>query len=200
MALKRTPLARGTKQLARSGFKRKTIAEVKDARVAKKKRATGTTAPRKTISKCYQIPPWFKSIPIGSHGNSPTQKRYWKVISDFVRQRDFQKYKGKCVSCAKRLEQWQDGQAAHYRRYATCNSYFKFHPDNIALSCSYCNQNEDGVIGHSFGEELKRRYGEKHLDWIEKENNKWRGVKLEDYIIVERVEKLLEENSWYILP
>jgi len=160
--------------------------------------------PKRTKNKLphkgYKVPDWFRSIPLGSHGNSPTQKRYWKVISAFTRQRDFNKYHGKCVSCGKRLESWQDGQGAHYRRYATCNSYFKFHPDNVALSCAYCNQNEDGVIGHSFGEELKRRYGEKHLDWIEKENNKWRGVKLEDHIMVGHVEKLLEDNPWFVLP
>jgi hypothetical protein len=198
--MKRSGIKRGTSQLARSGFKARKLGDIRNVAQGGKGTAKRLTAPKNGISKGYQIPQWFRSIPLGSHGNSPTQKRYWKVISDFVRQRDFNKYKGRCVSCGKRLEQWQDGQGAHYRRYATCNSYFKFHPDNVALSCAYCNQNEDGVIGHAFAEELKRRYGEKHLDWIEKENNKWRGVKLEDHIMVERVEKLLEENPWFVLP
>jgi hypothetical protein len=56
------------------------------------------------------------------------------------------------------------------------------------------------VIGHAFGEELKKRYGEHHLAWIEKENNVWRGVKLENHVIVAKVEQLLEENPWFILP
>jgi len=155
---------------------------------------------RKVQNKGYKVPGWFKSIPLGSHGSNPTQKRYWKVVSNLVRQRDFKKYKGKCVSCFRRLERWEDGQCAHYRRYATCNSYFKWEIKNLALSCSYCNQNEDGVIGYAFGEELKRRYGDKHLDWIEKENKKYHGMKLEDHEIVSRVEKLLEENPWFVLP
>jgi len=182
------------KPLKRTGFKKRTPLKAKTPLKSRK-----LASKRKTKKKGYIVPPWFKSIPTGSHGNTPTQKRYWKVISNYVRQRDFNKY-GKCVSCHRHMETWQEGDAAHFRRYSTCNSYFKFHPDNIALSCKNCNRNDDGVVGHSFGETLKKRYGDKHLKWIEKENLKHRGQKLEDHVIVEIVEKLLDENEWFVLP
>ena len=53
------------------------------------------------------------------------------------------------------------------------------------------------MVGHAFGQELIRRYGKKHLDWIEKENLEYRGKKLEVPRIVEIVEKLLEDNPWF---
>lgn len=145
----------------------------------------------------YKPPAWFTKIKPGSHGNTPTQKRFWRVISCFVRQRDFIEQKGCCVSCDTTLQRWQDGDAAHFKRFSVCNSYFKFNPDNVALSCKNCNRNDDGVVGHAFGEELKRRYGRDHLDWIEEENLKYKGIKLETHKIVEEVERLLVENPWF---
>jgi len=202
--------------MKRSGIKKLTYEEAlakkraKDALRAKNpaKRQIGTnkTKPKprrpkpKTKNKGYQIPAWFKSIPPGSHGSNPTQKRYWKVVSNLVRQRDFNTYRGKCVSCSTRLGSWQEGQAAHYKAFSICNSYFKFNEKQIALSCAFCNHRADGAIGYAFGEELKRRYGAEHLDWIEKENRKYHGKKMEDYEIVARVELLLAENPWFVLP
>lgn len=188
--MKRTPLKRKSSLKARTPLKR----SKSPAKASKGTKAT------KVPNKGYKPPSWFMSIPLGSHGNNPTQKRYWKVISNFVRQRDFNKYNGRCVSCKVKLERWQDGDAAHFKKYSVCNSYFKFHPDNIALSCKMCNQREDGVVGYNFGKELERRYGDKHIAWIEKENEKYRGQKLENHEIVARVEKLLEENPWFVLP
>ena len=154
----------------------------------------------KIASKGFKPPKWYMAIPTGSHGNTPAQKRYWKVVSDMVRQRDFKKYKGRCVSCPKRLGSWKDGDAGHYKAWSVCNSYFKYELTNLALQCKNCNRASDGEIGHRFGEELKRRYGEHHLLWISEENERWRGVKMETHEIVERVEKLLDENPEFICP
>lgn len=146
--------------------------------------------------KVYRPPAWFSKIKQGSHGNNSAQKKYWRVMSCFVRQRDHNKYK-KCVSCPTVYGHWMDYDAAHFKRYSVCNSYFKFHPLNLAASCKNCNRLDDGVVGHAFGEELKRRYGPDHLNWIEEENLKYRGMKLETHKIVEEIEKLLEENPWF---
>jgi hypothetical protein len=153
----------------------------------------------RSVKKGYKTPAWFNAIPVGSHGNTPAQKRYWKVTSDFVRQRDFEKSK-RCVSCSAFLDDWRDGDAAHYRAWSVCNAWFKYEVTNIALSCKNCNRLSDGSIGFAFGEELKKRHGEDHLKWIEKENLKHRGEKLEDWLIVERVGKMLDENPNFICP
>jgi hypothetical protein len=68
---------------------------------------------------------------------------------------------------------------------------FKYHMGNIGLSCGYCNFVDDGATGHAFGEELKRRYGPGHLDWIEQENLKHAGEQLSDQACVEAAAKIL---------
>lgn len=161
-----------------------------------KRKSTKKKKKTKVENKGFKSPPWFTKIKLGSHGNNVFQKRYWRVVSCIVRQRDHFEH-GKCVSCPAVYKRWQDYDAAHFKRYAVCNSYFKFDPLNIAASCKACNRNDDGVVGHAFGEELKRRYGQGHLEWIEEENARMRGKKMENHEIVERVEKLLDDNPWF---
>lgn len=139
--------------------------------------------------KGYQVPKWFRALPYGSHGSTPTQKRYWWVISQTYRADDFEKY-GRCVSCGKRLDDWRDGDLAHFKKYSVCHSWFKFERKNLALSCKGCNQRDDGMTGYQFGEELKRRYDKNIINWIEAENQKYRGQKLEEWQIVEKVAEI----------
>lgn len=175
--LKRTPLAR-TSALKAS----------KTPLGASKRKKTPTST--KTPKKGYQVPKWFKSLPLGSHGSSPAQKKLWKVISDTYRKEDWEKYNGKCVSCETRLERWQDGQLAHFKAWSVCNSWFKFERKNLALSCPNCNRLSDGMVGLKFAQELQRRHGHDILEWIEIENLKYRGQKLEVSICVDNVAQL----------
>ena len=94
------------------------------------------------------------------------------------------------MSCSKRLDDWHDGQLAHFKRYSVCNSWFKFARINLALSCPGCNQNDDGLVGFRFGEELKRRHGDDVIERIEAENLKYRGQKMEEWQIVDKVATL----------
>lgn len=146
--------------------------------------------PKKGKKAPYSVPKWFKALPVGSHGNTPSQKKAWKVVSDYVRERDFKKYAGKCVSCFRRLDRWQDGQAAHFRPWSICNGMHKFCTVNLALSCPICNYNSGADVGHEFGEELKRRYGEDVFKVLKEDNENHRGKKIEEWELVEMVAKL----------
>jgi len=184
--------------MKRGAFKKLTYKEAlkkKQAKVPKKGSRGLKVAkqPNKEKSKGYEVPKWFKSLPLGSHGNTPAQKKYWKVVSDFVRQRDFIKYNGKCVSCDNYLEHWKDGDCAHWRAWSLCNGFMKFELKNLALSCKGCNRASDGVIGHKFGEELKRRHNKNILNWIMVENEKHRGEKMERWKLVELAQHLLPD-------
>lgn len=170
------------KPLKRTGFKKKQ--PTTGSKLASKK------IKRKTRKEGYQAPKWFTRLKPGSHGSNAAQKKYWKVISDTYREEDWIKYNGRCVSCPKILEHWKDGDLAHFKRYSVCNSWFKYERKNLALSCKNCNRNDDGIVGHAFGEELKRRWGDDVIDWIETENLKYRGQKLETHEIVQRVAEL----------
>lgn len=185
--LRRTPLKRGTSQLKRSGFKQRARGLKTPLGAAKLKKTTTST---KTPKKGYQVPKWFKSLPLGSHGSSPAQKKYWKVVSDTYRKEDFEKYGGKCVSCETTLERWQDGQLAHFKAWSVCNSWFKFERKNLALSCPNCNRLSDGMVGLKFAQELQRRHGDDILEWIETENLKYRGQKLEVSECVDKLSQL----------
>lgn len=182
--MKRTPLQRKTALRPRTPLKRA-------------KRPLGASKrplkPRahKLSHKGYKPPQWFRDIVPGSHGNTPAQKRLWRVVSEKVRKEDFKKYGGKCVSCPAILPRWQDGQCAHFKRYSVCNAWFKYELKNLALSCPGCNQNDDGVVGHAFGEELKRRHGPDIIEWINAENEKYRGQKMEVWEIVAKAAELL---------
>lgn len=190
--------------MKRSGFKKKTLEEVKEKQASKIartkakprkaiKRKVKAKKPAKTPQKGYKPPSWFMSIPYGSHGSTPTQKRYWKATSDFIRKRDFEKYGGKCVSCPRILADWKDGDCAHFKKYSVCNSWFKFHHTNLALSCKKCNKRDDGVVGHAYGEELKRRHHKAIVDWIETTNRCYKGQKMEQWEIVEKVLEMFPE-------
>jgi len=184
--------------MQRTGFRQQSIEEVKakqDAKIAptrlklaskpiKAKKAS------KSKKKGYQVPKWFKSIKLGSHGSSPAQKKLWTVVREKYLQEDFIQFQGKCVTCNTRFERWQDSQLAHYRAWSVCNSFFKYERKNLRMSCSNCNRLSDGVIGKRFADALVAQYGEDHLDWIETENLKYCGQKLEEYILVGMAEKI----------
>lgn len=139
----------------------------------------------------YKVPSWFMKIKPGAHGATPTQKRAWRIVSEYVRKRDFEKYKGKCVSCGKVFVQWEDLQAGHYKPWGSSNSWFKYDLTNINGQCNHCNMNSGADIGFCYGQEMKRRYGKNILAWIEKENEKYRGQKMEEWELVAMCEKLL---------
>lgn len=59
---------------------------------------------------------WIKAIPPStSHGTGTLQKRLWRLVSDFVRIRDWYKY-GTCVATGVKIENWRSGDAGHTAR------------------------------------------------------------------------------------
>lgn len=134
------------------------------------------------------------AIPPGGHGSTPIQKRLWRVVSDYVRQRDYERYQGRCVSCGAVFGHWRDAQAGHYLPFSVCHSWYKFSPENIHAQCHGCNMGlyrSGAHIGHAMGEELKRRYGPDILTTIIANNEKFRGKKMEVWEIVAFAEKLV---------
>lgn len=139
--------------------------------------------------KGYKPPKWFQEIKLGSHGSTPAQKRYWKVVSETYRQADFEQY-GTCVSCGGHFECWEDGQLGHYKAWSVCHSWFKYERKNLALQCGGCNRRSDGPTNEAFKKELERRHGKGIAEWIQQENEKYRGQKMEEWEIIHRVATL----------
>jgi hypothetical protein len=170
MLMKRTPLKRSTKPMKRTAFK------------TRRKKAS------------IELPPWFRSLTPGSHGSTLVQKKAWKFISDMVRKEDFETYGGKCVSCERRLNDWSEGDCAHWISWTNCNGLFKFNTKNLALSCKACNHINDGSIGYEFAEELKRRHGEDVLLELSHSNAKHHGSKLYDADVLALVTYFYEKG------
>jgi hypothetical protein len=114
-------------------------------------------------------------------------------VSEYVRQRDFHLY-GKCVSCGHHFRHWSEAQAGHWLPYSICHSFYKFDPTfNIHAQCAGCNTGlyrSGAHIGHEMGEEMKRRYGADVLDIIKQDNERFRGMKMDVWAIVDFAARL----------
>ena len=116
-----------------------------------------------------KTPKWVLAIPKGSHGSGDLQKRLWRVVSDYVRIRDWTVY-GRCVATGRVISHWKDGDAGHFKAYSKCNGIFKFNPINIHLQSKGSNGFGDFDDWKAYEKELKSRYGEGVVDRIESEN------------------------------
>jgi len=193
--------------MKRTAFKKKSYDDLIKSSILKKKeqiRKSINNAPKsskkmrilshnvyKKVKVHWKPPAWFMSIPTGSHGSNPVQKRLWKLTSDFVRIYDFEQY-GVCASCNNIILNWEDGDCGHYKAWAVCNNYFKFNRINLSYQCKNCNRLSDGNVGHTFGETLKKRHGENHLKNIEDNNSKLHGGKLDNIKLVEIARHLID--------
>lgn len=85
---------------------------------------------------------------------------YWTYLSRQVRQEDFKKYGGKCVSCNVVLARWQDGDCGHFIASGSGGFATRFMRENLALQCRRCN-NPSWVPDASafFAREVDRRWG-----------------------------------------
>ena len=118
-----------------------------------------------------KLEPWVRAVPEStSHGSGTLQKRLWRLTSDAVRIRDWYNFRGECVATGNKISNWRDGDAGHWKSYAVCRGLFKFHLSNIHLQSKTSNGWGGQELGHSFGENLKKRYGEGMLEHINSEN------------------------------
>ena len=193
--------------MKKSGFKPKTLEEVKKKQAQKlaslkekaakrvkvpkgnKKRLERKNKPTKTIST--PIPKWIQAIPENkSHGSGTYQKRLWKLTSDYVRIRDFYKY-GRCVATGEHFSEWKGAnvQAGHLKNYATCNGLYKFDVRNIHAQSSRSNRFPTYDDHINFRKEVARR----GYDWdlFEKESNANNGARIYDSEVIEQIEKVL---------
>lgn len=84
----------------------------------------------------------------------------WYWLSRQVRQEDFEKYGGQCVSCPVRLKTWHDGDCGHLVASGAGGFATRFLRANLALQCKRCNNPSwcpDSPL--FFALEVDRRWG-----------------------------------------
>lgn len=149
------------------------------------------------------IPKWLYKIPqSNSHGSTVIQKKYWRVVSDYVR---IKGYKMGCIVCG-RLSTigWEYFQAGHYKSWASCRGYSKWDVMNIFCQCGFCNTGFNGnEVGAKFKENIIKLHGQERMDYIDKLSS-YPTEKMEDHVIIPKIlhiihlmEPLLEKPKYY---
>jgi len=64
---------------------------------------------------------------------------YWYWLSRDVRQSEWEKWDGKCLTCLIPLEDWRQGQCGHVIASAGCGEFLRFNRINLTLQHDHCN-------------------------------------------------------------
>lgn len=152
------------------------------------KRSQTLHKPRRTTKT---LPAWVRAIPQSqAHGSGHLQKRLWRVVSDFVRLRDWYKYGGKCVATGVIIPHWTQGNAGHFKAYSKCNGLYKFDEQNIHLQSASSNAWGDYDHWKAFEAELRRRgYAVDNFDLI----NRSHSLKFTNEDIMNQMKWILSE-------
>lgn len=82
---------------------------------------------------------------------------YWYLLSNYVRKRDFNMFKGECVSCGKRVTTWNKFHAGHFISVSRGGFGLLFDKRNVNGECSSCNNWDKQKLGYE--RTLDARYG-----------------------------------------
>lgn len=190
MALKRTPLARGTSQLKRSGFKHPTkrlkIAS-KGVKLPKPRKSTRAKkmGQKRELCEKYKLP----IIPCSRWGTAkkPTNAdllrgMLWTVFSKYIRQRDRDK---SCITCGLPLA--GDIQAGHYIPVGDSSVTMWFREDNVHGEHSNCNANWNDWHLVPMRKNLVKLYGEDHVSEMDSYAGRKDSQKLEEIVYVDKI-------------
>lgn len=131
-----------------------------------------------------QIPNYGKITPLRYSG---LKGKTWKILSDYVRLRDFILY-GFCISSGKKIENWNDTDAGHYVSMGGHDALVGFSDINIHAQAKSDNAFGGMEAGARYRDELVRRYGENIL--VEIENLKRGTVKADDFFFIEKLNEI----------
>lgn len=117
------------------GIKRKGVKRLKFAKITQK--AIKPRVKRKKVSKAAFYRSWgiFPGTWIRYSGIKGV---YWYYFSKTIRNRDYKEHGGLCMTCLKPVERGQD-QAGHLFAAKNCGFALLFHPLNVHLQHSKCN-------------------------------------------------------------
>lgn len=155
LMLRKTPLSRGTKQLARTGFKRKAITTPK----SKSKLSTSLTKPCRTKLKRDLMPARVKRA----------KKELEKLSHDYIRTRDSindYEFGGNCFDCGKYTSGAQF-QCGHFEPSSTGGATLRYHPHNMHGQSGGCNcgyRQEHVKINYTLA--MVKRYGQERVSEI----------------------------------
>jgi hypothetical protein len=107
----------------------------------------------------------------------------WRLISDFVRMRDFLKY-GKCITCNQRINDWREIDAGHFISMSGHGALSGFSDENIHGQCKGDNMLSSYHQGKVFEQNIISRGYD--VDKIKKLANI--SVKADDWFFIKIIE------------
>jgi len=146
------------KPMGRKGIRKATRGKISP--VVKSKHKKRGIAPKKKkqtkigLWREWNVPDWAYHRYEGMRGV------YWFWFSRTIRERDYERWSGKCMTCGKYVEKGSD-QAGHLFAARNCGFRLLFEPMNVHLQHSKCNNPRFTPSAGVFNAlNIEKRYGE----------------------------------------
>ena len=130
--------------------------------------------------RLWNVPDW------AYHRYEGIKGVYWFWFSRTIRVRDYEKFSGKCITCGLYVERGSD-QACHIFAAKNCGFALLFHPLNVHLGHSHCNNprfTPDAGVSNALT--MEKRYGLDTLAELkaltQKRTKEWKREKYEEEI------------------
>lgn len=144
----------------------------------------------KSIKRKYRYKTKSKNATIKL--STEVKDKAWSILSDYVRQRDFKKYKGKCVSCHRMVDSWQDLQGGHFVNAGVGGAELSFDEKNVNGQCGGCNLG--GMdIGAEYAKELDTRWGEGTADSLH--NRRFQTTKADNDFFIRKIIEIKQKQD-----
>lgn len=131
--------------------------------------------------------PYFKSIIRKNRYKGLVKDKAWSLLSDYVRCRDFLKYKT-CVATGKRIENWRESDAGHFHSMSGNGALIGFDLMNVHMQSKNSNQLSSAADGAEFERTIVERYGGDilfHLKSIKIES-----VQADDFFFIKKIQEI----------
>jgi 5-methylcytosine-specific restriction endonuclease McrA len=153
--------------MKRTGFRKKTLEEVKEKQ--KEKKEKDKLKPKVAMKK----------TPLAKRGKSEQSKlerKLWQVCREYA---SYLYDDTKCFTCDKPVE-GRNRQLGHFIPKATCGANLKYNIDNLRWQCYHCNINMGGA-GAEFYRRLVNERGQEYVDFLFMLKNNPVTIKAFDY-------------------
>lgn len=168
--------------MKRSGFKKKTLAEIKEKQAEKLKVVHIVKIDKKTAKKGQILRNKTLSISITS-----LKKKLWNIVSKRIKERD----NYICFTSGKKVE-GVNAHCGHGKPMGACGGRLKYHPKNLHCQSYHENINLGGN-GREYYKRQVMKYGQDVIDELDKLDNKFMKV---DKFFYETLIELYTSGTW----
>lgn len=133
--------------------------------------------------------PYYGKIK-GKGKYSGVKAKAWGILSDYVRMRDFIKYKT-CISSGEIILDWKYCDPGHYFTMGGHGALIGFHDMNIHAQSKSDNVWGGMEAGARYKEGLIKRYGNDILTELERIKNQ--SVKADDWFFLEKIKEIYQK-------